>query len=186
MYPLTRASRYPRPSPPARARVASTLAHLRRGRRASESSRPQRESPTRSAPSRRRGTRERRPSAAREGFSGSTRCASATRALPGTRPRIGATGQAPLGAARPDRCASTGLPSRPCRGRPSPDGAAARPERRDGRPARRRGLRGARTERTPRLSCSSRPPSTSGPGRHPFKVVARVRIPLGAYLYFQA
>src|SRR5678816_4186011 len=24
------------------------------------------------------------------------------------------------------------------------------------------------------------PPSTSGPGRHPFKVVARVRIPLGA------
>ena len=25
------------------------------------------------------------------------------------------------------------------------------------------------------------PPSTSGPGRHPFKVVARVRIPLGAY-----
>lgn len=25
------------------------------------------------------------------------------------------------------------------------------------------------------------PPSTSGPGRHPFKVVARVRIPLGAF-----
>ena len=25
------------------------------------------------------------------------------------------------------------------------------------------------------------PPSTSGPGRHPFKVVARVRIPLGAW-----
>src|SRR6188472_818448 len=27
------------------------------------------------------------------------------------------------------------------------------------------------------------PPSTSGPGRHPFKVVARVRIPLGALLH---
>ena len=32
-----------------------------------------------------------------------------------------------------------------------------------------------------RLSSSAPPPSTSGPGHHPFKVVARVRIPLGAY-----
>src|SRR5205823_14160076 len=35
----------------------------------------------------------------------------------------------------------------------------------------------------PCILATTRPPSTSGPGHHPLKVAARVRIPLGALLY---